>query len=105
MTYVLALGTAVDVLLLGLGASPNSKGGFDVTVYETRMNVPTRGLDVTIIEGSKSSGRVFFAGKGDNDVYEITYQVSSQGLVLASLIKVGGGDVVPWPVCEGLPHQ
>jgi nuclear pore complex protein Nup155 len=63
------------MVLLALAAVPNARGTFDVTVYETRMSVPTKGMDITIIEASASTGRIFFGGKGDNEVYEFTYQV------------------------------
>lgn len=75
VNYVLVVATTVDIFLLGVEAVPNARGGRDVTLYETRMSVPTKGLGVSIIEGSKNTGRIFFGGRGDNDVYEFTYQV------------------------------
>lgn len=72
---MLVIATIVDVFLMGVNATQNPRGAMDVMLYDTKMSVPTRGLDVTIIEGSKKTGRIFFAGKGDNDVYEFTYQV------------------------------
>ncbi|KAI5788369.1 Non-repetitive/WGA-negative nucleoporin C-terminal-domain-containing protein [Geopyxis carbonaria] len=78
VNYVLVIATMNDVFLLGVQAVENERGTMDVTLFETKMSVPTRGLDVTIIEGSKLSGRIFFAGKTDNDIYEFTYQAEER---------------------------
>ncbi|KAL7276341.1 hypothetical protein RUND412_000680 [Rhizina undulata] len=78
INYVLVIATAVDVFLLAVSAVPNGRGGKDVTLFETGMSVPTKGLDVSIIEGSKKTGRLFFGGEGDNDVYEFTYQAEEK---------------------------
>lgn len=75
VNYVLVVATTVDIFLLGVQAASNNRGGKDVTLYETKMSVPTKGLSVSSIEGSKKSGRIFFGGRGDNDIYEFTYQV------------------------------
>jgi hypothetical protein len=66
------------VLLLGVEAKENARGVMDVLLFDTRMSVPTKGTSVNIIEGSGDTGRVFFAGEADNDVYEFLYQVSSR---------------------------
>ena len=65
------------MFILGVKATLNARGVTEVTLFDTRMTVPTRGLDVTIVEGSKKTGRIFFAGSSDNDVYEFSYQVRS----------------------------
>jgi nuclear pore complex protein Nup155 len=75
VNYVLVVATTVDIFLLGVQAAPNNRGGKDVTLYDAKMSVPTKGLSVGIIEGSKKTGRIFFGGRGDNDIYEFTYQV------------------------------
>ncbi|TGZ83606.1 nucleoporin-domain-containing protein [Ascodesmis nigricans] len=78
VTYVLVIATSVDVFLLGVEVQENQRGSVDVVLYETKMSVPTKAQDVTIIEGSKTTGRIFFASKADNDVYEFTYQAEER---------------------------
>src|SRR5690554_164622 len=72
--YVLVVATTINVFLIGLGCAPNAKGSVDVQIFSTNMSVSTTGLDVTIIEGSPSTGRIFFGGKADNDIHEFIYQ-------------------------------
>jgi nuclear pore complex protein Nup155 len=81
VNYVLVIATTVELFLMGVNASMNARGTMDVTLYDTKMSVPTRGLDVTIIEGSNKTGRIFFGGKGDNDIYEFNYQVISESIL------------------------
>lgn len=76
--YVLVVATTVNVFLIGLGCVPNAKGSLDVQIFSTNMNVSTTGLDVTIIEGSPSTGRIFFGGKADNDIHEFIYQAEER---------------------------
>lgn len=75
VNYVLLIGTTMDIILLGIQATPSAGGdsSFDVQIFETKMVVPTKGIDVSVIEGT-ASGRVFFGGRNDNDLYEFTYQ-------------------------------
>lgn len=76
--YVLVVATTVNVFLIGLGCKANAKGTTDVEIFTTNMSVSTAGLDVTIIEGSPSTGRIFFGGKTDNDIHEFTYQAEER---------------------------
>jgi nuclear pore complex protein Nup155 len=64
VNYVLVIATIVDVFLLGVEAVENGRGIMEVTIYETKMSVPTKGLNVSIIEGSKVSGTDIFLWKG-----------------------------------------
>ena len=82
---MLVIATDQEIFLLGVNATANDRGVMEVVLYDTKMRVPTKGLDVSVIEGSKTTGRIFFAGKADNDVYEFTYQV---GNALANLRKL-----------------
>lgn len=68
------LGTSVEVILLGIDATPNVRGACDIVMYDTKMSINTKGVDISVIEGSKN-GRIFFGGRSDNDVYEFTYKV------------------------------
>ncbi|EGE08194.1 nuclear pore complex protein Nup155 [Trichophyton equinum CBS 127.97] len=73
VTHMLVISTTADVFLMGL-ACENAGGYKSVTIYQTGMSVPIRGLDINVIASSDSTGRIFFAGSSDNDVYELTYQ-------------------------------
>ncbi|KAI5811602.1 Non-repetitive/WGA-negative nucleoporin C-terminal-domain-containing protein [Peziza echinospora] len=75
INYVLAIGTTVELILIGIQATKNIKQPaiWELTMYNTNMSVNTKGLDISIIEGT-ALGRIFFAGISDNDVYELTYQ-------------------------------
>lgn len=74
INYVLVVGTSIEVILIGVSATPNARNAYDIRMFDAKMAVNTKGLDVSVIEGSKS-GRIFFAGRSDNEVYEFTYKV------------------------------
>lgn len=74
ITHVLVISTTSDVLLLGLGCEKTAGGANVVTLYETGMSTTVRGLDINVIASSDSTGRIFFAGSTENEVYELTYQ-------------------------------
>ena len=74
VTHLLVVATTAEIILVGLGAEASASGGMKVSLYQTRMSIQVRGMDINVIEGSPVSGRIFFAGKSDNDVYELTYQ-------------------------------
>jgi len=108
VNYVLVIATTVDIFLLGVQAVPNARGGRDVTLFETKMSAPTKGLGVSVIEGSKKTGRIFFGGRGDNDIYEFTYQVwLFTGPQFGSLFAdegEGGREMVLRKMWEDLPN-
>ncbi|KAI9775046.1 MAG: hypothetical protein M1839_001598 [Geoglossum umbratile] len=74
INYILVVATTTDIFLIGLSCQPNPAGDKVVTLYQTRMTLSIKGMDVNVIEGSMASGRIFFSGRHDHDVYEITYQ-------------------------------
>ena len=74
VTHILVIATTAEIILVGLSAQSSPTGGLAVALYQTRMSIPVRGMDVNVIEGSGATGRIFFSGRGDNDVYELTYQ-------------------------------
>lgn len=74
ITRLLVVATSNDIYLVGLSAQPASSGGQIVALYSTRLSLFVKGIDVNIIEGSAASGRIFFSGRGSDNVYEITYQ-------------------------------
>ncbi|KAL8813920.1 MAG: hypothetical protein Q9223_006823 [Gallowayella weberi] len=71
---LLVVATTVDIIIIGLSAQPASHGGQSVALYSLKMSAPVKGLDVNVIEGSDSTGRIFFSGRSSDDVYEFTYQ-------------------------------
>lgn len=72
VTHVLVVSTTADIFILGLGGNADG-GSKTVSLYQTGMSVSIRGLDINVIASSES-GRIFFAGSMDNDVYELYYQ-------------------------------
>lgn len=74
ITRLLVVATTVDMHLVGFSAQLAPGGGHSVSLYATRMSISIKGTDVNNIEGSAASGRIFFSGKGSDDVFEITYQ-------------------------------
>lgn len=74
ITRLLVVATTNDIHLVGLSTQATSSGSQAVALYSTRLSLFIKGIDVTIVEGSAASGRIFFSGSGSDDVYEITYQ-------------------------------
>ena len=73
ITHILAVGTVNDMILLGVSATDTAAGTKAVSLYQTKMTLPIRGIDVHVITGT-SDGRIFFGGTGDVDLYEVYYQ-------------------------------
>ncbi|KAI4194602.1 MAG: hypothetical protein LQ346_003637 [Caloplaca aetnensis] len=71
---LLVVATTADIILVGMSAQTASHGGKTVSLYSLKMSAPVKSLDVDVIEGSHSTGRIFFSGRGSDDVYELTYQ-------------------------------
>lgn len=74
ITRLLVIATTAEIILVGVSTQNAPTGGLTMALYQTRMSIPVRGMDVNVIEGSAATGRIFFTGKCDNDVYELTYQ-------------------------------
>ncbi|KAI9839285.1 MAG: hypothetical protein M1819_003280 [Sarea resinae] len=74
ITHLLVVATTSDMFLVGLSCQAGSAGDKVVSLYQTRMQISNKGMDVNVIAGSAKTGRIFFSGKADNDVYELTYQ-------------------------------
>lgn len=74
ITRLLVVATTADIHLVGLSAQLASNGGHSVSLYSTRLSISIKGIDVSVIEGSAASGRIFFSGRGSDDVHEVTYQ-------------------------------
>jgi nuclear pore complex protein Nup155 len=74
ITHLLVVATTAEMILLGVESSFNSGGVRTVSLYQTSMRIGIRGISVQAIEGSAATGRIFFGGEVDNEVYELTYQ-------------------------------
>ncbi|KAE8443895.1 hypothetical protein EG329_001304 [Mollisiaceae sp. DMI_Dod_QoI] len=74
ITHLLVVATTAEMILLGVAAGTTAAGVKTVSLYQTKMSLSIRGINVQVIEGSAATGRIFFAGKADNEVYELTYQ-------------------------------
>ena len=74
ITHLLVVATTASMVLIGVESSFSPSGIRTVSLYQTGMTLPIRGISVQIIEGSTATGRIFFGGEVDNEVYEFTYQ-------------------------------
>ena len=74
IAHLLVLATTTDIHLLGVAVQKAATGNNDVSLYQTKMQTSVKGIDVSCIEGSSKWGRIFFAGHGSNDIYELSYQ-------------------------------
>lgn len=74
VTHLLVVSTTAEMILLGMSCEKTPSGASTVSLFETKMAVSVRGMDVNVITSSDSDGRIFFGGTSDNHVYELTYQ-------------------------------
>jgi nuclear pore complex protein Nup155 len=74
ITHILVVATTAEIILLGVAANLEGPGVWTVSLYQTKMSLSIRGINVQVIEGSPETGRIFFAGEADNDINELTYQ-------------------------------
>ncbi|KAI0536634.1 Non-repetitive/WGA-negative nucleoporin C-terminal-domain-containing protein [Xylaria digitata] len=72
ISHILVVATSNEMVLLGLAARETGTGSTSIELYGTRMSLPLRG-EAHIIAGS-ASGRIFFTGQIDEDIYELYYQ-------------------------------
>lgn len=71
---MIILATTSEIMLLGLGTDPTPGSSSALTLFQTGMSVSVKGLDTTVIASSAKTGRVFFGGRTENEIYEIKYQ-------------------------------
>jgi len=74
VTHLLVVSTTAEMILLGMSCEKTPSGASTVSLFETKMAVSIRGMDINVITSSDSDGRIFFGGTSDNHVYELTYQ-------------------------------
>lgn len=72
VSHILVLGMTDRVSIIGLSCT-EVNGFKTVELFATGMHTSTRGINVDVM-ASTASGRVFFAGYMDNDIYELKYQ-------------------------------
>ena len=72
--HIIILATTSEIILLGLGTEQNAGGLSSLNLFSTGMTVSVKGLDVSVIANSATTGRIFFGGRSENEVYELTYQ-------------------------------
>ncbi|KAL2022892.1 hypothetical protein VTK56DRAFT_4423 [Thermocarpiscus australiensis] len=73
ITHILVVATTSEIVLLGVSAIPTPSGSRTVSLYQTKMVVHRGGSDVSHIVGT-ATGRIFFGGETDTDIYELFYQ-------------------------------
>ncbi|KAK0266341.1 hypothetical protein B0A54_04829 [Friedmanniomyces endolithicus] len=74
ITHVIVVATSDAMLLLGVSTQTTQTGAKTVALYNTRMWIHTKGLNVRQIEASNKTGRIFFLDAGSEDIYEFQYQ-------------------------------
>ncbi|KAH3995531.1 hypothetical protein HBI56_146280 [Parastagonospora nodorum] len=72
--YLLVVATVTDVFLIAVECQRGPEGVHSVTLYRTGLSTSVRRINVTTIEGSARTGRIFFGDGGTEDVYELNYQ-------------------------------
>ena len=74
INQLLIVATTTEMILVGMSSQKTAQGDRAVALYQLRMSIPIKGMDINVIEGSAATGRIFFSGRNDEDVYELTYQ-------------------------------
>lgn len=74
ISWLLVVATVADVFLIAVECQTGPEGVHGVTLYRTGLSVSVRGLNVSAIEGSAKTGRIFFGDGNSEDVWELTYQ-------------------------------
>lgn len=72
--HLIVVATQAEMMLLGVGVEETNMGAKTISLFNTKMTIPIRGLNVQIIEASRKTGRIFFTGSATDDIYEFTYQ-------------------------------
>jgi len=71
--HVIVLATLAEVSLLGLGPDPDPGASSSLILFQTGMSTYVKGLDITVIASSTKTGRIFFGGRTENELYELIY--------------------------------
>ncbi|KAI0165587.1 nucleoporin-domain-containing protein [Xylariaceae sp. FL1272] len=73
ISHILVVASTSEIVLLGVAAHSAPNGSRTVELYQTKMALPLRGTGASHI-ASSANGRIFFASRSDNDIYELYYQ-------------------------------
>jgi nuclear pore complex protein Nup155 len=73
ITHVVVLATISEVMLLGLGSEGGSERPGALSLFQTGISVSVKGKDISAIASSTKTGRLFFAGRTENELYELKY--------------------------------
>jgi nuclear pore complex protein Nup155 len=74
VTHVILIASVTEFIILGLTATTSSNGVVSVSLYQTDLKLPTKGIDPSCLATSSKSGRIFLGCENSDDIYEITYQ-------------------------------
>ncbi|SMR53089.1 unnamed protein product [Zymoseptoria tritici ST99CH_1E4] len=72
--HMIVICTSDTMTLLGVATQSTSTGAPTIALYNTKMSIPIRGINVSLIEYSRNTGRIFFCGSITDDIYEFHYQ-------------------------------
>jgi nuclear pore complex protein Nup155 len=73
ISHIVVLATISEVMLLGLGSEGLSGGSPALSLFQTGISVSVKGKDISAIASSSKNGRLFFAGRTENELYELKY--------------------------------
>lgn len=78
ISRLLVIATTAEITVIGLALQAATDNEPAATLFQTRMSISVKGLSVSCIAGSTASGRIFFGGNSNNDIYEFTYQAEEK---------------------------
>jgi nuclear pore complex protein Nup155 len=73
ITHVVVVATVSEISLLGLSSEDSSGGSTALSLFQTGISVSVKGKDISAIASSSKNGRLFFAGRTENELYELKY--------------------------------
>ena len=73
ITHLVVVATISEVMLLGLGSEDGSASPRGLSLFQTGISVSVKGKDISAIASSSKNGRLFFAGRTENELYELKY--------------------------------
>ncbi|KAK5133824.1 hypothetical protein LTR08_007254 [Meristemomyces frigidus] len=101
ITRCIVVATSDTMMLLGVAMQTTATGAQTIALYNTKMHILTRGLNVREIEASTKTGRIFFLASEGEDIYEFQYQ-QEEGWFRGKCARIchtrSSYDFVPAPV-------
>lgn len=74
ITHLLVVATTVEIILIGVASPTLPSGVRTMTLFQTKMSISHKGINVQAIESSAATGRIFFSGTNDNELHELVYK-------------------------------